>query len=718
MDTKSSLVRRRTQTNDTAHRLNSIDGAMRGGDLRVSTCMVEDCAEDSPEAGLRTVLNGAAIGIALVDPQGRIVDANRALAEMLGYDSDEISHVSLLGPSRPDNPDAGLNLYQQLMSRGAERFEAETRCVRKDGQLIWCHVTAALSAGGEGVPPTVVATLEDTTERRWMAEALEEKERQLSTVIDQARDGIFIGTPRGLVIMYNRAMETISGYSMIEANEDGWFELAFPDPVDNAGVVGITARAVAGESGTTEVPISRKDGTTGWVAISVSPIAVGGQKFALGIVTDITKGKQQEERLVYLATHDALTGLPNRLTLEEGVGKELARARVRGARSVLLSADLDNFKLVNDTLGHSAGDQVLISLTQVVKCGLRSEDVLARLGGDELAILLIDTTPEGGFAVADRLRQAVDEHRFCVGNHSFHLGLSIGAAPISGQPDVGVVLSQADAAMYQAKARGRNRVVMCQADSVEILPSARSDGWAARLNGAMLEEGLVVCFQPLVTLSNGRVACFEARPYLRADGGELISPEAFTPDAERLGLMPHLSRWLIARVVEELESHHGLLITISLSPQSLASDELLSFIESSVRERTFDPASLGFEIAETSVSRALIIAERWMERLKSLGCYVVVDDFGSGFSSFGDLRNLPVDLLKIDGAIVRRLKSDPGERVVVQAIQSLASIMGMEVAAKSVDSEEVYQSLREIGVPYGLGDYLGGPRQQLPEGSG
>ncbi len=438
--------------------------------------MGDEDTRHKPDDRLHAILDGAAIGIAVLDSSGGIIDGNLALQKMLGYGAREMSTLKFQSLIPADNVASAGGLYGKLTGSGDAHYEVETRLVRKDGQLVWCHVTAALADVTSSPGAEVVVTLEDTTERRWMSEALGEKEKQLRAVIDQTRDGIFIGTPRGLVVMYNRAMKSISGYTMMEANEHGWFNLALQDPMQRAKVAEMAVRAVSGDGGTAEVPIVRRDGETAWIFISLSPITVGGQKFALGVVTDITGSKRIEERLTYLATHDGLTGLPNRVALEEVVERELIWARSHGPRSVLLVADLDNFKLVNDTLGHSAGDEVLITLTQLLKSELRSEDVLARLGGDELAVLLFQTSLAGASSVADRLRQAVDEYRFTVSSHLFHLSLSIGVAPIEGHSDVALVLSQADTAMYEAKSRGRNRIEVSQPRADRSVPYVRSDG--------------------------------------------------------------------------------------------------------------------------------------------------------------------------------------------------------------------------------------------------
>ena len=404
------------------------------------------------------VFDGTALGIAVVDPDGRIVSCNLPLRRMLGYREGELAGTQLCDLSHPDDWDSELNLHRLLLESENGRYSGEKRYLRQDGLPIRCHVTAAFAPAPEDGDRQAVVTFEDITEHSWTTEALEEKERQLRAVVDQTRDGIFIGTPQGLVVMYNRAMESISGYSMIEANLEGWFNLAIPDPSHRATVVQMAARALCGECGSVEVPIVRKDGRSVWVAISMSPITVGGQQFALGMVTDVTQMKQQEEHLSYLATHDTLTGLFNRRVLEVEIGRELSLSKVRGPRAVLLYADLDGFKSVNDAAGHAAGDQVLVALSQLLINSLRAEDIPVRVGGDEFAVLLFETNLDAARAVAERLRRSVDQFPFRIEGRTFHLGLSIGVAVVHGQSDVGEVLSYADRAMYAAKSLGRNRV--------------------------------------------------------------------------------------------------------------------------------------------------------------------------------------------------------------------------------------------------------------------
>ena len=434
--------------------------------------------------------------------------------------------------------------------------------------------------------------------------------------------------------------------------------------------------------------------------------------------TDITDRKEQEERLAYVATHDPLTNLPNRHVLEDAMSRAVARA-ARGIPSALLFLDLDNFKLVNDTLGHAAGDQVLGSLTRLLQRSLRPEDLLARFGGDEFAVLLEGTSLDEAWRIAEQLRRTVEQARFELledtGEHRFDLGLSIGLVAIDGRDEPTVVLSRADAAMYAAKEQGRNRVVAYRPEVDISNRLSEANAWAARIKDALREDRFEVHYQPVVRLVDGHVEHYEALLRMRDEDGDLVSPATFIPAAERFGLMPHLDRWVVEHVLETLEHQPDLRIFVNLSGRSLADEALLEFIEGRIRAMKLRPGRLGFEITETAIIQDLVLAERWLQRLRALGCRFALDDFGAGFNSLSYLRNLPIDQLKIDGSFIRTLASDPKQRALVLAMHRLAEILDMESVAEFVESEAILEVLRTMGVTCGQGYHLGKPAPAVPQ---
>jgi diguanylate cyclase (GGDEF)-like protein len=419
------------------------------------------------------------------------------------------------------------------------------------------------------------------------------------------------------------------------------------------------------------------------------------------------KRKQQEKQLSFLATHDQLTALPNRRLLENALKRGVARAR-RGTKSTFMLMDLDNFKFVNDTLGHTTGDKVLVTLTSLLQKQLRNSDLLARIGGDEFALLLEGEDTTEAKVVAERICQAVEEYRFVFDTHSFHLGLSIGIVPIDGNCDQGTLLSQADTAMYSAKRQGRNRVVLYYPEDNTMFRLSQTNEVVSLVKDALEGEGFLLYFQPVVRLEDNRIEHYEALIRLK-DNGKIISPGAFLPAAEQFGLMPLIDRWVVKHVFYTLQEHPNIRIFMNLSGYSLADEALLVYIEDCMLQFGIEPGRIGFEITETSVVHDLDLAEEWIKRLKLIGCRFSLDDFGSGFNSFYYLRNLPINQLKLDGTFISSLDSDPTLRCLVQAMYDLAKALNIETVAEFVESAEVVRILKEIGVTYGQGYHLGKP---------
>lgn len=423
--------------------------------------------------------------------------------------------------------------------------------------------------------------------------------------------------------------------------------------------------------------------------------------------------KRQQQQLSFLATHDQLTGLPNRRLFEHALKRAVAYAR-RGSQSAFLFMDLDNFKFVNDTLGHSAGDKVLISLIELLQKLIRPKDLLARFGGDEFALLLEQRTSiEDARVIAEQMCRSVEEFRFTLDGQSFHLGLSIGIVSIDGAHSPGVLLSQADTAMYNAKRHGRNRVAIFRSEDDAMIRLSQASKWATRIKDALKEDRFILYFQPVVRLNNDQIAHYEALIRLRSENGELIFPEAFIPAAEQFGLMPQLDRWVMEHVIKTLEEHQEIRLFMNLSSYSLADEALLKDIEDYLVQHGIEPDRLGFEITETALVQDLVLAELWIRRLKILGCQFALDDFGAGFNSFLYLRKLPVNQLKIDGLFIRTLGDEPTQRTLVEAMHELAQALGIETVAEFVETQEIVEILRDVGITYGQGFYLGRPEVLL-----
>lgn len=418
--------------------------------------------------------------------------------------------------------------------------------------------------------------------------------------------------------------------------------------------------------------------------------------------------KRFEDQLQYWAVRDPLTNLLNRRSLQRALQRAIARAD-QGHPCVLLFVDVDNLKMVNDSFGHGAGDQVLLSVVDRLRRVLRSGDVIARLAGDEFVVLLDGATIAQATSIAQRLRQAVGEVPVIIGGQPVYMTVSIGLVPIDGCQTAETLLSWADAAMYEAKLQGRNQVVVPAVTEEEKARMNEHWAWVHRFKHALDEDRLLFHYQPIVHLADGRVAAYEALLRLRDEDGRLIFPREFLPMAEQTGRMKEIDRWVIEQGLRVLEANPGLKLTVNVSAQTLNDDELVGRFLQRMRDYASRHPRLGVEITETMVIRDLEAAQESIERLRTAGNRIFLDDFGAGFSSFTYLRFLTVDVIKIDGSLIRDLKENPRHQAMVRAIKVLADGFQLETVAEFVEDEETALLLRQMGITYGQGYYFAEP---------
>lgn len=423
-------------------------------------------------------------------------------------------------------------------------------------------------------------------------------------------------------------------------------------------------------------------------------------------------------RLSYQAAHDTLTGLPNRREFEVRLERALAGAREQNQSHTLCYLDLDQFKVVNDTCGHSAGDELLRQLAVLLQAKLRDRDTLARLGGDEFGVLLENCGLEQAQPIAEVLRQMVKEFRFVWHDKSFVIGVSIGLVSITAESEnLSSLLSSADAACYTAKDRGRNRVHVYQLEDVDLVKRHGEMQWVTRITRAMEENRLRLFVQPILPLFPDAEADVHYEILLRMldDNAELVLPMAFIPAAERYNLMPSIDRWVVSAAFSTFHqlfphSNGGKSIcTVNLSGHTLCDEYFLDFIERQFTINKIPYAAICFEITETAAITNLTEAIEFIRILKTKGCKFSLDDFGSGLSSFTYLKNLPVDYLKIDGAFVKDMETDPIDRAMVEAINHIGHVMGLKTIAEFVESEVILDHLKQIHVDYVQGDWLQEP---------
>jgi len=538
-----------------------------------------------------------------------------------------------------------------------------------------------------------------------------QEEMHLQTAaLEAAANAIVITNRAGEIQWVNPAFSQLTGYSRDEV-------VGRNPRMLNSGTQSpalyreLWTTILSGQSWHGELINRRKDGTTYAEEMTVTPVpeADGRPGHFVGIKQDVTERKRQEEHIRYLALHDPLTNLANRRAMEVELQRVVERAR-RGRPGAVLLLDLDNFKIVNDTQGHPAGDQLLVTLAELLHTALRPEDLLARLGGDEFAVIMDDTGPEAARQIAERIRRVVSDFRFQFNDQTFEIGASIGVAPVDGEQTAEKVVSLADAALYLAKERGKNQVVLYTASNSADAPLLmEASRWAVRIKDALRCDGLELEFQPIQRLMGGRLHAYEVLVRMRHADGRLIAPGAFISAAERFGLMPQLDRWVLTRALRTLQQHPSLALFVNLSGHSLADEGLLTFIDQQLRESPNVAARLTLEITETVAISDLANTGRWIRRLKEVGCSFALDDFGVGFSSFSYLNTVPADYVKIDGSFVRDLNTSSTNLAVVRAVMAVAHAMGKKVIAEGVEDARVADCLRELGVEYGQGFALGKP---------
>ncbi|MCI0733938.1 MAG: EAL domain-containing protein [Methylococcaceae bacterium] len=437
----------------------------------------------------------------------------------------------------------------------------------------------------------------------------------------------------------------------------------------------------------------------------------------LGCYEDITESRMLSQELEYLASHDALTGLVNRREFERRLERVLETAQHEQSFHALCYVDLDQFKVVNDTCGHPAGDELLNQLGTVLQNQVRQRDTLARLGGDEFGVLMEHCSLQQAEIVANKIRLAVAEFRFTWEGRSFNIGASIGVVPIDASSGtITELLVKADSACYAAKDMGRNRIHVYSEDDLDLAKRRGEMQWVSRIHEAIEKNRFVLYAQPIVPLGleDGQGKHCEILTRMVSEEGQLILPGAFFPASERFNLSPRLDRWVVENTLNWLASNperlSGLsMCSINLSGHSLGDEEFQNFVTELLGRLNIPPEKICFEITETAAISNLTRAIHFIRALKEQGCRFALDDFGSGLSSFAYLKNLPVDYLKIDGMFITDILDDPIDFAMVRSINEIGQLMGKKTIAEFVESDAIRHKLQQIGVNYIQGYAVGPP---------
>ncbi|MHB8536312.1 MAG: EAL domain-containing protein [Sulfuricaulis sp.] len=441
---------------------------------------------------------------------------------------------------------------------------------------------------------------------------------------------------------------------------------------------------------------------------------------AVVVFHDVTEIQSMARRMAFLASHDPLTGLLNRREFETRLRQVLESAQSGERVHALLYLDLDQFKIVNDTCGHIAGDELLKQLAHHMQKEIRASDVLARLGGDEFGVILEDCSVDKAKQIADLLRQSVKDFRFLWDSRSFEIGVSIGLVPISRDSgDLTEVMSASDSACYVAKDHGRNRIHIYQPGDRALAQRRGEMQWVHRLQAGLENNSFDLYCQAIVPLHDAAARRFY-EILVRVQDQDLVLPAAFIPAAERYHLMPSIDRWVIGSVFSMLEKYQAQaggsgepgngLFAINLSGQSLGDEKFLEFVMQQFAQHRVNPAGICFEITETAAIANLARARDFIARFKHMGCRFALDDFGSGLSSFGYLKSLSVEYLKIAGGFIEGMVEDPVDHAMVDAINQIGHVMGLTTIAESVENAAILDKLRELGVDYAQGVGIDTPK--------
>lgn len=646
--------------------------------------------------------------------------------QLLGLSDQEMEGTfeALISRLHPEDKDPTEAAFEQHLEKGRP-FDVEMRLKTKSDDFRWFRSRGQSVRDADGRAVRMAGAITDTTDRRLAAaELFAEKERAQVTLASIA-DGVITTDNDGWVEYLNPVAEELTGWTAGSAR--GLPLQAIFRMIDEPTrqLASSPIELVLREERTVETAATmlllRNDGTEIPIVQSAAPIRARTGKIT-GVVLvlhDVSRERQYAAKLSYQASHDSLTGLINRTEFEQRLALALKSSAQAGRHHAVMYLDLDQFKVVNDTSGHAAGDQLMRQVSAVLQRRLREGDTLARLGGDEFGVLLENCSPENALRIADELRQTVMEFHFAWETRSFTIGVSIGVVNVEGGLfTIADVLSAADAACYMAKEKGRNRVQVYHREDSELTLRHGEMEWVGRLQKALDEDRFVLYSQDIVAIGSAKKGnhC-ELLIRMLDEKGEIVPPMAFIPAAERYGLMPSIDRWVIrnalAIIAREQVKPRGEapdMYAINLSGASIGDDRFLEFVREQFTRFNVPHQAICFEITETAAIARLDKATHFIQELRALGCHFSLDDFGAGMSSFAYLKHLPVDFLKIDGGFVKDMADDPIDRAMVEAIHSVGHVMGKQTIAEFVDSDRVIAALRLIGVDYAQGYGIAKPR--------
>ena len=686
--------------------------------IAIARRLAEEALRTS-EAKYRGLFESIVEGVYQSGRDGRLKSVNPAFVAILGYEHAEQLYAMRDVSTLYWNPEDRAHFIHQVETQGEIR-NAEFVLRRSDGQPVVVFENARAVRDASGRIVSYEGAITDITERKRAEQQIFAEKERAQVTLQSIGDAVISTDAEGHIDYINPVAENLTAWRLDEARGRPIGEVltlideVSRDPIDNPllCVLGKARRNAATE----QAVLVTRAGHEVAIQESAAPICDRSGRVigAVMVFHDVTRERRLKRALSYQASHDALTGLINRREFDNRLHATVLTAQRGEGVHALLYVDLDQFKVVNDTCGHQAGDRLLRDVTGLLQSRVRAADTIARLGGDEFGVLLENCTVEQSTRIAESVRQAIRDFRFTWGATTLSVGASVGIVQISSDTEsVANVMSAADIACYAAKDEGRNRIHLYEADGLSH-PRHREMHWVARVTRAAEENRLELYFQPIrpVTVRPGP-SFNELLVRLRDDDGRLVPPGEFIPAAERYNVMSVIDRWVVSCAIRCLtewrEQGKALpLLAVNLSGTSLNDQSFIDFVMQHV-EDTALAGALCFEITETAAVTNLSNVAFVMRELKTRGCKFSLDDFGTGLSSFMYLKSLPVDYLKIDGQFVRRIADDPVDRSMVEAVCKVGRTLGIETVAECVEVQSVLDELGRIGVDFAQGYFVAKP---------